>query len=188
MLGRPGIQRVRATLYSPELKKYGGETGILLAERLFTASTRWYVEQDVVSLDPLGTRAALAARFLRHAVTAALPGHEDEFWTAHRRQWGWHLRSAVPTQPEFRSLVTSTGEMLSRTGVGSAADFIDGHVADMVATLDAAQAEGVVVPRATLLLHYLHMDMNRWGFLPPEECLLGLLAGSAQKAGPALRV
>ncbi|MCX5115213.1 hypothetical protein OOK13_43585 [Streptomyces sp. NBC_00378] len=29
-----------------------------------------------------------------------------------------------------------------------------------------------------LLLHYLHMDLNRWGFVPAEECLLGVLASA----------
>lgn len=182
-LGRPGVQRVRATLYSPELQKYGGEEGVRLAERLFTASTRWYVEQDVGALNQVGARAALAVRFLRQAVTVAMPGREAEFWAAHRRHWGWHLRSAVPTQQGFQKLLTSTRIAITRTDndIGDPVGRIDDHVAEVVATLNAADAAGVVVSRMTLLLNYLHMDMNRWGFLPSEECLLGLLVATAQK-------
>ncbi len=43
-------------------------------------------------------------------------------------------------------------------------------------TLDRAAAAGVPVERAVLLLHYLHMDLNRWGFVPAEESLLGIVA------------
>jgi hypothetical protein len=52
------------------------------------------------------------------------------------------------------------------------------HVETVVRTLDAAAADRNPVPREGLLLHYLHMDLNRWGFVPAEESLLGVLASA----------
>ena len=44
--------------------------------------------------------------------------------------------------------------------------------------MGAAVADGNPVPREELLLHYLHMDLSRWGFVPAEESLLGVLASA----------
>lgn len=73
-----------------------------------------------------------------------------------------------------------------RAGHGEAAARLDAplresaarHVGTVVRTLDAAAADENPVPREELLLHYLHMDLNRWGFVPAEESLLGVLASA----------
>ncbi|MFJ6610509.1 hypothetical protein ACIQPT_09525 [Streptomyces sp. NPDC091289] len=52
------------------------------------------------------------------------------------------------------------------------------HVETVVRTLGEAAADKNPVPRQELLLHYLHMDLNRWGFVPAEGSLLGVLASA----------
>ncbi|MFB9315878.1 thiopeptide-type bacteriocin biosynthesis protein [Cryptosporangium minutisporangium] len=178
--GAPGARRVRSSFYSPELRKYGGSAGVTLAEDLFTASTRWYLEHDVGALDPLGERAGLAVHLLQCAVEAALPGEEGDFWAAHRRQWGFHLRGAVSGNEELRQLsrVAAAAVETSASAVSRLDAEVREHADRIRATADAAVAAGVAVPRARLVLDYLHLDLNRWGFLPPEECLLGSIAAA----------
>jgi hypothetical protein len=182
MFSRPGPRKVRASLYSPELVKYGGRAGVEVAEEHLTNSTLWYLRNDVASLDQSVDRAALAVRYLRLLVGMALPDRQPEFWTAHRRQWGWQLRSAAPNPAEFTALTRQAVQAIgSSTGVHD--DLIErltGYAAGVVGLLDRAGAMGNPVSRDQLLLHYLHMDLNRWGFLPAEECLLGLIAAPAR--------
>lgn len=58
---------------------------------------------------------------------------------------------------------------------------VEGQVATVVRTLDRAAADGNPVPRWTPLLNSLHMDLNRWGFVPAEECLLDMLASAGRR-------
>ncbi|WP_030257599.1 MULTISPECIES: thiopeptide-type bacteriocin biosynthesis protein [Streptomyces] len=177
--GLPAVRRARCCLYAPELAKYGGRKGVSLAEELFTAASSWYAENDVAALDPLRDRAALAVAYMGSLVRTALPeGLRPEFWAAHRRQWGRHLRMAVPGQDELRALITRRAAAAA-TAAGLHERLrrsVDEHVDQVVRTLDRAAAAGVPVERAVLLLHYLHMDLNRWGFVPAEESLLGIVA------------
>lgn len=175
---RGGPQKVRAGLYAPELGKYGGEHGVSLAEELFTRSSIWYVENDVAGLDPVSGRAALAVTYMDRVVHAALPGHEDEFWARHRRQWGWQLRAAVPRQDDLRPVLAQVSSAVtSSNDTGSPRlDNLDEHVAYVVQSLAGAARGSNRIPQDLLLLHYLHMDINRWGFLPAEECALGIIA------------
>lgn len=176
-----GGRQVTTCLYAPELAKYGGERGVAVAEELFTASSSWIADNSLTKLDQRTERAALAVQFMRDLVKAALPAPEGAaFWAAHRRQWGGHLRMLARDQAELSALLASAasgtgeaGDVASKLGRG-----VDEHVTSLVAALDRAEAESVPVARSVLLLHYLHMEMNRWGFLPAEECVLGILAAS----------
>ncbi|MER5618731.1 thiopeptide-type bacteriocin biosynthesis protein [Streptomyces sp. NPDC002215] len=180
--GLPMVKKARCCLYAPELAKYGGPSGVARAEELFTASCRWYDDHRLAALDPLFDRAALAVTYMRALVRAALPEMaRTDFWALHRRQWGRQLRMAAPAQEELRGLLSRAAN-----GIGTAAACLDddlragieSHVQRVVRTLDGAAADMNAVPRAVLLLHYLHMDLNRWGFVPAEECLLGVLASA----------
>jgi hypothetical protein len=181
--GLPLVRQACCCLYSPELAKYGGARGVARAEELFTASCRWYDDRRIGHLAPLFDRAALAVAYMSALVRAALPGEpaRTAFWTAHRRQWGRQLRMAAPGQEDLRGLLTRASQ-----GIGQAAPHLDDglrrsmetHVETVVRTLDAAAADRNPVPREGLLLHYLHMDLNRWGFVPAEESLLGVLAST----------
>ncbi|MCF4139609.1 thiopeptide-type bacteriocin biosynthesis protein [Streptomyces sp. Tue 6430] len=181
--GLPLVKQARCCLYSPELAKYGGARGVARAEELFTASCRWYDDQRIGSLTPLFDRAALAVSYMSELVRAAFPDDpaRTAFWTAHRRQWGRQLRMAAPRQEDLRGLLTSaskgTGEAAARLDDGLRQS-VGAHVERVVRTLDAAAADQNPRSREELLLHYLHMDLNRWGFVPAEESLLGVLASA----------
>ncbi|WP_214326803.1 lantibiotic dehydratase C-terminal domain-containing protein [Nonomuraea sediminis] len=168
----PSHRRARPCLYAPELGKYGGTAGVALAEELFTRGSAWYLDAGVAGLERARARAGLALAYMRGLVSAALPD-PAAFWAAHRRQWGWQLRMAVPGQEELRERVVRVHGTPAPGGVD-----LDGQIANVVETLDAAEAACVPVTRAELLLNYLHMDLNRWGFVPAEECLLGLAAAN----------
>jgi len=181
--GIRGVQRVSACLYAPELAKYGGERGVALAEELFTASSSWIADNRLTDLAQPGERAALAVAFMRDLVQAALPAPGvSAFWEQHRRQWGGHLRMLVRTQQELSALMTSVASSMAGGAdvTPRLARSVDEHVKTVVAALDRAEAERNPVPRPVLLLHYLHMEMNRWGFVPAEECALGILASTTR--------
>lgn len=181
--GLPLVRQARCALYAPELAKYGGSAGVRRAEALFTASSRLYVEQRIGSLDPLFTRAALAVAYMRSLVCAALPDQEAQsaFWSAHRRQWGRQLAMCAPDHDQRRHLLTRAAAGVHATPLDDRhRKAVRDHSATVVRTLDGAAADGNPVPRPVLLLHYLHMDMNRWGFVPAEESLLGLLASAGR--------
>ncbi|MFD9718888.1 lantibiotic dehydratase C-terminal domain-containing protein [Streptomyces sp. NPDC059076] len=181
--GLPRVKLARTCLYAPELAKYGGAQGVSRAEQLFTASCRWYDDQRIGALPPLYERAALAVSYMRALVGAALPESQARkgFWTAHRRQWGRQLRMAAPVQDELRGLLSRAAK-----GVGQASlrlgeplrESVTTQVETVVRTLDAAALDNNPVRREVLLLNYLHMDLNRWGFVPAEESLLGVLASA----------
>jgi thiopeptide-type bacteriocin biosynthesis protein len=181
-LSSVGAQKVRASLYSPELAKYGGPRGMDLVEALFTLSSEWYIDNGIVDLDPLSGRAALAVEYLRTAVEAAVPTQQGEFWDAHRRQWGWQLRSAAQTQDDVKRLVSAAAARVesAQPVVRPLLDAISGHVASVVDVLDRAEAARNPIPRVRLLLDLVHMDLNRWGYLPADECTLGLIAATAR--------
>ena len=179
-----GRCRVTAGLYAPELGKYGGAQGVAIAEELFTRSSAWYAAHDVGGLRPVFDRAGMAVAYLRQALETALPGDEHEaFWAAHRRQWGVYLRMALPTSAAFSQRLSEVAQGVATCRTPAAPDLdVGDRTADLVTTLDRAAALSLPVPRAELLLHYVHMDLNRWGFLPAEECLLGVLAS---RTGPS---
>lgn len=177
-----GPRRVQAGLYAPELAKYGGAAGAELAEQLFTESSAWYVETDLASYPPAFDRAALALAYLSALLPAALPGERTPaFWRIHQLTWGVHLRMMLPTRTEMtdRLAVAAGGMAAADDLVRSFDGRIGEQVARVVRTLDRADALHLPVDRAHLLMHYLHMDLNRWGFMPAEECLLGIAAAQA---------
>ncbi|MGA6175395.1 thiopeptide-type bacteriocin biosynthesis protein [Streptomyces sp. NPDC012600] len=179
--GLPLVRQTRCALYAPELAKYGGSAGVRRAEALFTASSRLYIEQQIGFMEPLFARAALAVAHMSSFVRAALPDQEAQsaFWATHRRQWGRQLAMCAPDQDQRRHLLARAVAGVHATPLEDRhREAVRNHVAAAVRTLDGAARDGNPVPRPVLLLHYLHMDMNRWGFVPAEESLLGVLASA----------
>lgn len=182
--GRRGKRIVRTRLYAPEVARYGGPQGVDLAEGLFTTSSSWYAADGLGALAPRFDRAALAVEYMSSLVRTALPAAgQREFWAAHQRHWGWHLQLVVREREVLRALVDRVRAGVAESG-SERVDLlpgIDHHVGTVLRTLDRAEAAGVTVPRPQLLLYYLHMDLNRWGFVPAEETLLGIVAASRQR-------
>jgi hypothetical protein len=172
----PGLKKITPCLYAPELAKYGGTPGVTLAEDLFTHGSRWYVDNNVSNLDRRYGRAAMAVRYLAEVVATVMPCREKEFWTAHRKQWGWQLRLSIPDQQELRKLLRATADGVA--AVTGPIPHAEDHAAVVAETVGRARAASVPVDPANLLLQYVHLDLNRWGFSPGEECLLGIIAST----------
>ncbi len=170
---------VTPALYTPELEKYGGPGGVAVAESLFTTGSAWFDDQHVAALPSRFDRAALAVALMRATIETALPPQAHAtFWAAHQRQWGTQLRMFAPTRSHFSVLLDEAAAGVATSSVldpGRRAA-VDELSAAICGTLDAAALAGVPVARDALLLEYLHMEMNRWGLMPAEECLLGLFA------------
>lgn len=180
----PGRRMVRPAVFAPEIKKYGGPVGAEIALELFQRCSVWFDDHEIIDLAQSGERAALAIAYQRRLVSTALPenGDQIEFWTRHRKQWGWQLRMLLPSREEYTAHAQDVVSRLESTVPPSRTrDALDDLVGGVVEALDRTGHGYSTRTRIELLIEYLHMDMNRWGLMPAEECLLGLLAQSGHQ-------
>lgn len=189
--GRQGTG-VHAALYEPEVAKYGGPEGTALAEGLFEFSSDlalWACDRFEKTTD----RADLATLLLGDVGDSLLRGPNaasqhrqqigwDQYWDRHLRWWTAHrgdqgdaareqIQHDVYEQaPEIRSSLIDTARL---PGVASWRRrwwlAFDSYLA-------RAQAVGVDRSPQHLAFHQAHMMLNRLGFLPPEEAVLGVRA------------
>jgi Lantibiotic biosynthesis dehydratase C-term len=174
--GRP---RVEPRTYAPELQKYGGLAAVAAAERLFAFSSGWYVSHDVGALPVASTRAALALSLMRACVQNAQDDRVEDFWLEHRRQWGGHLRALVPGRPALEEKL----EQVTAAVATVASPVEVGPLAETLALTVREAARHSPVPRSTLVREFLHMEINRLGFPPAEECRLGIIASHSAAGG-----
>ena len=121
-------------------------------------------------------RAALAARFLALAARSA-PLPEAELLSAHLRRWGSrlpaHLRDGSALGPIVQQLLEVIAFQFDEIPSWSQAAAAVGELAD-----DAGRAIGVMGAGTggRRALDLLHIDVNRLGLNPAEECIAGLCA------------
>ena len=170
---RPGIA---FGVYGPEYDKYGGVAGVEEAERHFYVSSRWCLDHRIWQIPRSVPRAALAARFLALAARS-VPLPEAELLSAHLRMWGSrlpaHLRDGSALGPIVQQLLEVIEFQFDEIpSWGQAAGAI-GELAD-----DAGRAIGVMGAGTggRRALDLLHIDVNRLGLNPAEECIAGLCA------------
>lgn len=170
---RPGIT---FGVYGPEYDKYGGVAGVEEAERHFYVSSRWCLDHQVWQIPRPVPRAALAARFLALAARSA-PLPEAELLSAHLRMWGSrlpaHLRDGSALGPIVQQLLEVIEFQFDEIPSWSQAAEAVGELAD-----DAGRAIGVMGAGTggRRALDLLHIDINRLGLNPAEECIAGLCA------------
>jgi len=170
---RPGIT---FGVYGPEYDKYGGVAGVEEAERHFYVSSRWCLDHQVWQIPRPVPRAALAARFLALAARSA-PLPEAELLSAHLRMWGSrlpaHLRDGSALGPIVQQLLEVIEFQFDEIPSWSQAAGAIGELAD-----DAGRAIGVMGAGTggRRALDLLHIDVNRLGLNPAEECVAGLCA------------
>ena len=170
---RPGIT---FGVYGPEYDKYGGVAGVEEAERHFYVSSRWCLDHQVWQIPRPVPRAALAARFLALAACSA-PLPEAELLSAHLRMWGSrlpeHLRDGSALGPIVQQLLEVIEFQFDEIPSWSQAAGAIGELAD-----DAGRAIGVMGAGTggRRALDLLHIDVNRLGLNPAEECIAGLCA------------
>jgi hypothetical protein len=172
---QPGI---RLDLYSPELLKYG-RAGVVAAERHFWAASVWAAEEQIWCV-PISRRRGLAARYLAEALPLLAPDTPQRAFEGHTAMWSWRLPHG-----EARAPLRAHLEVLAEAGAGEEmSTLVKPLVDDVAATLEAwrhrdpldlGEADGgrLWLRRG---LNLLHMDVNRLGLNPPEECLAGLAA------------
>ena len=170
---RPGIA---FDVYGPEYGKYGGVAGVEEAERHFYVSSRWCLDHQIWQIPRPVPRAALAARFLALAARSA-PLPEAELLSAHLRMWGSrlpaHLRDGSALGPIVQQLLEVIEFQFDEIPSWSQAAGAIGELAD-----DAGHAIGVMGAGTDgrRALDLLHIDVNRLGLNPAEECVAGLCA------------
>ena len=180
-----GSRDVRASVYSPELRKYGGPRGFALVVDDFHRASRWYDDHRIGELPQATGRTALAARLQERLVRAALPGATEQqaFWTDHRRQWGRQLRMLLPGRESLAAPLARVRDVVEGTPSDPrSVAALDERIGALTTVLDRAEDDAPAVPRRRLLLELMHMEMNRWGLMPAEECLVGLTV-AADTAG-----
>ena len=156
---RPGIT---FGVYGPEYDKYGGVAGVEEAERHFYVSSRWCLDHQVWQIP-------------RAARSAPLP--EAELLSAHLRMWGSrlpaHLRDGSALGPIVQQLLEVIEFQFDEIPSWSQAAAAMGELAD-----DAGRAIGVMGAGTggRRALDLLHIDVNRLGLNPAEECIAGLCA------------
>lgn len=190
--GRRGTG-IRASIYEPERDKYGGPEGLALAEELFEFSSD-------LALWACGTlakapeRAGLAALLLHDAITALLQGPGaadhgrerigwDEYWEQHLNRWTADLGSrAVPVREKMAQVRAERAEhtkqeLLRVRELPAVEAWRRRWRLSMDSYLDkAGKSSSINRSPQHLVFHQSHMMLNRLGFLPREEAVLGIHA------------
>lgn len=181
---------ISPAVYVPEIEKYGGMVGVELAEAFFEFSSElalWAVAQHQKG----GSRDALAVLLLSDSVDSLATGPTAERWRQRQRVsaerfWEIHANwwtGAIHGDTSFRELTRSH----ANTHLENMRQRIERVAADpnvvawrqrwfkaMDAYLNDAHDYEVGKTAQHLVFHQNHMIMNRLGYLPREEALLGM--------------
>ena len=167
---------VVSRVYSPEHVKYGGPAGTAIAESLFTWTSSWHAERDLLARPQVPDRAAFGLALARE-ITRLLPAQQQSpLWHAHLRKWGRRLRGApaLADLPAFlddlRPRLEPQAQAYAPMAAPMAARIVTA-VRELVATSDR-------IDPVPVLLDYVHMEMNRLGLNPVEELVIGRLVAA----------
>lgn len=183
---------ISPAVYAPEIEKYGGMVGIELAEAFFEFSSElalWAVAQHQKG----SSRDALAILLLSDSVDSLLTGPTashwwqrqrvsvDRFWQIHANWW----TGAIHGDDAFRKLTRNHASahresMQDRIAIVAAEPNVLAWRQRWFKAIDAYlnDVHDYDVGRTAqhLVFHQNHMIMNRLGYLPREEALLGMYA------------
>lgn len=178
--GTDGRAGVACSVYGPEYDKYGGPAGVEEAERHFDVSSCWCLDNRVWTAPRPLPRVALAARFLAHAAAVGvLP--PAELLGAHLRMWGSRLPERLRDGAALGAVVRQVLECRLEEAPGWArADEPIKRLADDAGRTVRRIGAG---PGGRRALDVLHMDANRFGVNPAEECVAGVCARYLLGAG-----
>ena len=182
----------RPAVYEPEIDKYGGLDGVELAEQLFEFSSELAL-WGVSAHEKGGRRDGLAALLLADTAGALTWGARADAWPARGRTpwprfWATHTdwwTGAVTGDTRYRDRLEEhaaahRGAVAERMRSTAADPGVEAWRRRWFRAVDdyLAAAGHLGVPRSPqhLAFHQNHMLMNRLGYLPREEALLGLHA------------
>lgn len=179
-------------MYEPEYEKYGGHTGVAIAEGFFHISSeivlKMMLKQE--NLNML-SRALIALLLMHGAAKEALPEQQrDAYWERYSQYWlGGEGSAASRRMDTVIAAAQRRGDGVSRACTQL---LLEEGIPDLVATYQAgvrdalskAQQAGITVPSAGLCFHYMHLTNNRLGISPWDE---GYLARLAQASSVSLK-
>ncbi|WP_370948454.1 thiopeptide-type bacteriocin biosynthesis protein [Amycolatopsis sp. cg5] len=166
--GPPGV---RLACYEPEVDKYGSDH-LAGAEVAFRDSSELLLDLDATAKPQPGARAGLAAGLMREAASAVLTEAEQaRFWPFHRSYWGEHLRQLRLSKQDLRARFDVVTAVVAEHPPNTAEVEL---LRDWSARLASVIHSAPPPRRSQLFFHHLHMTMNRLGYLPAEEAMLGL--------------
>lgn len=176
-----------------ELYKYGGVEGLALAEEVFELSSElaaWGTQR----FSKMHSRSAFAALVLFDSARSMMKGSRSASWADRRRiSWDYYWDSHLKTcTPDLGARGTAVREAIANQ-VNARVPAFQGLMAATAAesavhnwrrrwfrTVDTYlyRADKARVSRSAqhLTVHQAHMTLNRLGFSPREEAVLGLYA------------
>lgn len=178
-----GHRRLSFGLYGREHHYYGGPAAMEVAEELFRLSSELSLTTVARTGRDRELRARTAVELMRACLDRALdPVRRDRFWQLHWQHWSGRRRDEqlIRQAEETVMSLSRTPDPCDDRDLAAEARRLGGQLADGVRrSLDVDPDTG----RVRLLLMQIHMTLNRLGFLPLEEAVLGRLA--ARPAPPA---
>ncbi|MFE9254182.1 thiopeptide-type bacteriocin biosynthesis protein [Streptomyces sp. NPDC006879] len=181
---RRGSRHLSLGVYSREHHYYGSPAATRIAEEVFQASSQVALDTVAATGADRITRALHAIGFLRACTSSLGPHQRDRIWRLHWQHW----TAALGEDPEALERTRECATHLSRTSpsrtTGPAEPLIRlaGQVVEGVHRALAVDPEAVA---SRLLLMHMHMTLNRLGFLPLEEAVLGRAAHAADRSAAA---
>lgn len=182
-----GQRRLSFGLYGREHHYYGSPAAVEQAEELFEHSSEFCLDAVVRTGSDRRRRARIAVAAMQGCASALSPTQRERFWQFHWQHWTAALAGDPERLRQTEATVARWQPVLSEEP-SLAPDGPDGGDISTVATgLGLALADGVrralqadpVAVAHHLLLMQLHMTLNRLGFLPLEEAVLGRVAAQA---------
>ncbi|MFG2195879.1 thiopeptide-type bacteriocin biosynthesis protein [Streptomyces sp. NPDC048639] len=187
-----GRRRLSFGLYGREHDYYGAPAAVDIAEELFQQSSEVSLEAVARTGGDRAARARVAVDVMRGCLGELGSAQRERFWRLHWQHWTGPLAGAPALMLQAEKTAARWRRRLGEdagtavpgaAGLPSAATALGRTFAEGVSRAMRADP-GAVASR--LLLMQVHMTLNRLGFLPLEEAVLGRAAAQAP-APPPLR-
>ena len=172
-----GHATVAETPYEPEIDRYGGPTGLAIAERAFVTSSR-IAAKLLATSQPFDRLSAAKALMLSTLDAVADAGHLPDVWLR-RYILMWHsIRPSARLQEASLLLQTLLTDTLDRTPARSPDQVVEAgglaavwsqQMRQLLSELDRSDVgvDGYRGPE--ILVSHLHMVMNRLGLTTSDE-------------------
>lgn len=159
--------------YEPEFDKYGGPVGVDCAERAFERSSDAVL--DLIDLCPAaGPRLAVTTLVMQRVARCVPQVDRATFWKYHAHFWSTADGDPASKRPFAAATDAALNDLEAHLGSTPSVDWLVTSIADATAAaITEALTASVRLTPAHLLLHHLHMTVNRLGVLPAQEARLG---------------
>ncbi|MEV6318449.1 thiopeptide-type bacteriocin biosynthesis protein [Streptomyces sp. NPDC051776] len=182
-----GQRRLSFGLYGREYDYYGAPAAVDIAEELFQQSSEVSLEAVARTAGDRAARARIAVDVMRGCLGDLGTAQRERFWRLHWQHWTGPLSGAPALMVQAEKTAARWRRRLGEDACAAATAPGAAGLSAAATALGRALAEGVsramrADPGAVasrLLLMQVHMTLNRLGFLPLEEAVLGRAAAQA---------